>query len=295
MNDSYWVTREDFSGSFQKYNLYEKRFNQDLALLALSGYGSNPIHGSSISSPELTTNGMLPKCWRRIQGKIVLYKGGTSGAFNTGFEPYSEYYAAQLAERMGIHAISYGLSQWKSILCSTCELFTSKETAFVSVGRIVPKGGIKAVEAYYSDLGQEYLEALYDMYLFDALICNTDRHFGNFGFLVDSHSNQIVAPAPLFDHGNSLFNLAGRGDWGSLAALESYASAQLPCVYDDFFEPARQHLDARRSEMLGHLLTFRFERHPRYNLPKERLEMIEKAVQRRASRILGCTDWLTLS
>ncbi len=186
LNDSYWVTREDFSGSFQRYNLYENQFNQDLALFALSGYGSPPIHSSSISSPELTTNGMLPKCWRRIQGKIVLYKGDTSGASNTGFEPYSEYYAAQLAERIGIHAISYGLSQWKGILCSTCELFTSKETAFVPVGRIVPKGGMKAVEAYYSDLGQEYLEALYDMYLFDALICNTDRHFGNFGFLVDS-------------------------------------------------------------------------------------------------------------
>ena len=145
LNDSYWVTREDFSGSFQKYNLYNNRFNQELALFALSGYGSNPIHSPPISSPELTTNGMLPKCWRRIQGKIVLYKGGTSGASNSGFEPYSEYYAAQLAERMGIRAISYGLSQWKGILCSTCELFTSKETAFVPVERIVPRGGMKAV------------------------------------------------------------------------------------------------------------------------------------------------------
>ena len=113
---------------------------------------------------------------------------------------------------MGVKAIPYGLSKWKGILCSTCELFTSKESAFVPVGHLVAKGGITAVEGFYASLGPEYLEALYDMYLLDAIVCNTDRHFGNFGFLVDSHSNRIVSPAPLFDHGNSLFNLAGAGD-----------------------------------------------------------------------------------
>ena len=51
-----------------------------------------------------------------------------------------------------------------------------------------------------------------DMLILDALIFNTDRHFGNFGFLVDNKTNQIVAPAPLFDHGNSLFNYAGSDD-----------------------------------------------------------------------------------
>ena len=30
LNDSYWVTREDFSGSFEKYNLYDNRFSQML-------------------------------------------------------------------------------------------------------------------------------------------------------------------------------------------------------------------------------------------------------------------------
>ena len=286
LNDSYWVTREDFSGSFEKYNLYDNRFSQVLALLAFTGYGSI-VRSSLISSPEMTTNGMLPKCWRRIQGRIYLYKGGTSGASNTGFEPYSEFYAAQIAQRMGINAISYDLSRWKGILCSTCELFTSKEVGFLPVGHVVPKGGIPAVEAYCAALGEEYLEALYDMYLLDAVLCNTDRHYGNFGFLIDSRTNRIIAPAPLFDHGNSLFNLAGRGDLESAEALRSYANAQLPCVYDDFFEAAQQHLDARRREMLRGLLNFRFRRHSRYNLPKERLALIEGEGQHRASELLN--------
>ena len=81
------------------------------------------------SSPEFTTNGMLPKCWRRVSGKVYLYKDGTEGASNTGFEPYSEFYAAQVAQAMGINAIPYNLSKWKGRLCSTCELFTSKDVS----------------------------------------------------------------------------------------------------------------------------------------------------------------------
>ena len=79
------------------------------------------------SSPEFTTNGMLPKCWRRVSGKVYLYKGGTEGASNTGFEAYSEFYAAQVAQAMGINAIPYNLSKWKGRLCSTCELFAGKD------------------------------------------------------------------------------------------------------------------------------------------------------------------------
>ena len=62
---------------------------------------------------------MLPKAWRRKEGKVLLYKGGTSGLANTGKEPYSEFYAAQVAEAMGIPHVTYGLSKWKGQLCST--------------------------------------------------------------------------------------------------------------------------------------------------------------------------------
>ena len=191
LNDCYWVVEEGFDGTFEKYNLYDNRFSQILALIAFTGYGSS-IRTSLASCPEFTTNGMLPKCWRRNKGKILLYKGGTSGASNAGNEPYSEYYAVQVAQKLGIDAIKYGLSMWQGELCSTCELFTDKEYSFVPVGRIVTSGGMRAVSAYYEKLGENYVNALHDMFVLDAVICNTDRHFGNFGFLVDNNTNQIV-------------------------------------------------------------------------------------------------------
>ena len=285
LNDCYWVTTEDSTDTFDRVNLYDNPISNILASLVLTGYGIS-IHSSLLSSPEFTTNGMLPKCWRRIGGKIYLYKDGTSGASNTGYEPYSEFYAAQIAEVMGITAVPYNLSKWKNTLCSTCELFTSKDYAYMPVGRIIRSGGMRVVRNYYRSLGGQYLSALYDMFLFDAVICNTDRHFGNFGFLVDNHTNEIVAPAPLFDHGNSLFNLAGYAAWESDEALGKYAATLRPSVYDDFIEEAKAVLDVPRKEKLRHLLEFRFRRHSRYNLPPNRLKMIEKQVRKRAAMLL---------
>lgn len=285
LNDCYWIVEEGFDGSFDDYNLYDRPLSRILARIAFTGYGSS-VRSSLASSPEFTTNGMLPKCWRRISGKIYLYKGGTSGASNTGMEPYSEYYAAQIARAMGINAISYNLSNWKGELCSYCELFTSKDYSFVPVGRIVKTGGMKAVREYYKSLGDEFIKALDDMIVLDALICNTDRHYGNFGFLVDNKTNKIFAPAPLFDHGNSLFNFAARDDMDSYEHFENYAETLLPCVYDDFIGEAKAVLTKEHRDGLRSLLNFKFKKHPRYNLPNERLRLIEKQIRDRAKRLL---------
>lgn len=38
----------------------------------------------------------------------------------------------------------------------------------------------------------------------DALILNTDRHLGNFGFLFDNQTMEVKTAAPMFDHNRSL-------------------------------------------------------------------------------------------
>lgn len=285
LNDSYWVVEEGFEGSFDKYNLYENRFSQILGLVAFTGYGSSN-RTSLESSPEFTTNGMLPKCWRRVNGKVLLYKGGTSGASNTGNEPYSEYYAAQVAQAMGIDAIGYGLSKWKGVLCSTCELFTSKDYAYMPIGHIVTEGGFAAVFDYYQQLGEAFVQAFRDMLVFDAVVCNTDRHFGNFGLMIDNATNTIARPAPLFDHGNSLFNFAGKEYLQNAELLQQYVDTLAPCTYGDFIETAGKYMNGRNHDQLRRLLTFHFKRHSRYNLSSDSLRLIEEQVQKRARILL---------
>jgi len=106
--------------------------------------------------------------------------------------------------------------------------------------------------------------------------------------LVDNKTNTIAAPAPLFDHGNSLFSLGGTDIWDDPKAFEEYAATLLPLAYDDFFAEAKSVLKPRHRAMLHKLLDFRFDRRAtRYNLPPKRLKMIEKEVQRRARVLLG--------
>lgn len=286
LNDSYWVVSADFNGTFDDYNLYENRFSNVLAAVTFTGYGSS-LRSSLVSSPEFTTNGMLPKCWRRIDGTIYLYKGGTSGASNEGSEPYSEFYASQVALEMGLNAIPYSLSKWKGQLCSTCELFTSKDRSYMPVGRMVTSGGMKAVHACYERLGQPFVDALNEMIVFDAIICNTDRHFGNFGFLMNSHTNEIEAPAPLFDHGNALYGAFAPLSYnGSSEELQQYVDALRPVAYDDFMEEAVAVMDDRLAAMVRKLLTFRFKKHSRYNYPDKRLKLFEQQVRKRARMLL---------
>ncbi len=285
LNDAYWVTEDTFDETFDKYNLYENNLSRILGLIAFTGYGSS-VRSTFASSPEFTTNGMLPKCWRRSNGKVMLYKGGTSGASNAGMEPYSELYASIIGQAAGFNVIPYRLAKWKGQLCSVCDLFTDKDTSYVPVGRIIKAGGMRAVRQFYEELGQKFVDALNEMIVFDAIICNTDRHFGNFGVLIDSHTNKIIAPAPLFDHGNSLFNFAGSENWETEELLQAYIDTLLPQTYEDFIDEARKYIDDRLKERMRHLLSFTLVSSGRYNYPAKQRHMIEQQVRKRARLIL---------
>ena len=284
LNDCYWVVPEGFDGEFAAYNLYENRFSEILALVAYTGAGQSD--GAFTTSPELTTTGMLPKAWRFVESDgITLYKGGTTGAANTGNEPFSEFYACQIAEAMGLDAVHYGLENWKGILASTCRLFTSLDISFVPIGRVVRTGGLKACLDYYEALGPQAFEAVKSMLVFDAVIYNEDRHFGNFGLLRDNRTGKVLGPAPLFDHGLSLFNFAMPGDFADLAA---YAKSRRPAYEGTTFEGiSRAVMGKPQAAQLRQLIGFTFKRHPDINLPEERLRAIEKFLQARVRELLA--------
>ena len=54
LNDCYWVVEEGFDGPYDKFNLYDNRFSQVLAMIAFTGYGSS-VRTSLASCPEFTT------------------------------------------------------------------------------------------------------------------------------------------------------------------------------------------------------------------------------------------------
>ena len=283
LNDSYWVVHADFKGKFADYNLYENRFSEALSLVAYTGAGGS--NEAFSTSPELTTNGMLRKAWRFVDNDgIYLYKGGTEGAANTGNEPYSEYYACRIAEAMGLNCVQYDLEKWKGILASKCRLFTDIDTAFVPIGRILGNCTLKKCLDYYAVLGEDFYEQLCSMLVFDSVIYNEDRHFGNFGVLRDNHTGQIISPAPIFDNGLSLFNFAMPDDFKN---LKEYAKTRSNPYRISYEEICKEVMGTKQKSQLRRLIGFKFKRHPSLNLPEERLEAIEKQVGERVRELLS--------
>ena len=282
LNDVHWVAPDGSKAKWSKVNLYGNPFSEILSVMAFTGLGPNDRRGLkkadlSSTSPEFTTNGMLAKCWRRIDGTVYLYKSGTEGAANTGFEPYSEYYAAQVAEALGLPHVEYGLENFKGRLCSTCPLFTDEKHGFIAAGRAV--GG----EAALKDV------RFADMFFFDALIFNTDRHLGNFGYIVDNDTNEIAGVAPIFDNGYGLFSLAmddqARPEYHEFDDLRKFLRKTGPALYGYWLDfPGG--LTSRMKALAMKLHTFRFKRHPYHNLSVERLNAVEEFLRRRADQIV---------
>jgi hypothetical protein len=299
LNDSYWVVQAGFKGKFVDYNLYENRFSKVLALTALTGESISDADARRIrSSPEFTTGGMLPKAWRYKDGKIILFKGGIWRQYATTpdpLEPYSEYYAAQIAEEMGLTPVKYGLSRWKGVLGCTCPLFTDINTAYVPIASVInkPANGI-APERYYSVCGEWYKTfdrangtELYDYYasmlVFDSLILNEDRHLNNFGVLRDNRSGRIIGNAPVFDNGISLFNYSSIQE---LRKLDSHRRAYANYFKQSFDWQAAEFGGDTQKKQLSRLLDFKFRRHNRYNWDSERMDIIQDYIRKRAVELI---------
>jgi len=284
LNDSYWVVQKDFDGTFAEYNLYENEFDTALSLVAYTGH----LYKSKnfTTSPELTTGGMLRKAWRRTEdGEVWLYKTGTMGFVNAGNEPYCEFLASQVAETMGLHAVKYQMDTWKHITSSKCKLFTDVNTAYIPIGMIVADGGIEAVIEYYKNLGDSFYQELASMLVFDAIIVNEDRHFGNFGLLRDMKTGEIISPAPIFDNGVSLLCYAMKDDFEDIdryimERTNPYGSEH------QFIELAKRVMGPVQIEQLKRLKNFHFKENDMFNLPTWRRSALEDMIQDRTAQLI---------
>lgn len=299
LNDAYWVKPEWVNKSWDEVNLYRHPFDKMLSNIAFCGYSAKAkgLH----TSPEYTTNGYQKKAWIQRDGNVFLMKGiGMAGLQNLMYsrpdgrsEAFSEYYAAQVAETMGLPHVSYDLENFRhedgrKEVVSICPLFTSEDVGYVPCSTF---------EQEFMHLNREetfaWLEAklgkafVADLFVFDSLIYNQDRHLGNFGLLWDNISNRPIGPAPLFDHGASLFcGLSPKGI-ENLKDLK-YGAPSLGNTWEmPFDEIAKRFVEKRHLPMLRKMTTFRFARHPRYNIAESSLTKMERFLQTRAREMMA--------
>lgn len=291
LNDCFWICKKDDNIKFDDINLYDNIFSKETSLLAFNNKNTrNLLIDHHEYSPEFTTNGILPKCWQIIDGQRVLYKGNN----RQNHEVFSEYYASQIAEVLGFNHVDYDLEEFKGTIASTCPLFTSKDIGFVPIGYFIKGESIGEVNELLKEISNKNPQIYKDfqnMILFDALVYNTDRHFGNFGFLVDNKTMKIKGLAPIFDNGASLFSNINNVDFKLIndnIGLNKHGRDKLNSYYGISFEILVQNICSKDIiNDLKKLNNFHFKRHNTFNLLEERLKTLEEFIDRRILELIN--------
>ena len=126
-----------------------------------------------------------------------------------------------------------------------------------------------------------------DIFFFDAVIFNTDRHLGNFGFLVDNDINELAGLAPIFDNGYSLFSqaISENTQDNEFKDLRKFLARKEPKLYDHWLDIPGGVTDAMVDRLVG-LGKFEFNPHPDFVMPEKRLEVIQYFLQNRIAKII---------
>lgn len=207
LSDHYWVRPADSNISWEKVNFFDNDFSDDIGDV-LFGTAVKSVD-FDYSSPDNTSDGNLLKRWKILDGKRCLLK---SGSFPFIQQPFNEVIASIILDRLGIDHIPYTLTWIGDKPYSVCDNFVTKNSELVSASRIMhirPKANNENSYLHFVNIckenGIDVIPALDRMIVFDYIIANEDRHFGNFGLLRDPDTLEWKGFAPLFDNGTSLW------------------------------------------------------------------------------------------
>ena len=278
LNDIFWVN--DGSYNWKEVNLYENDLNPEIAELAFSlGMDAKSVIGSR--SPEFSSGGNMRKCWFKRDGEIFLMKNDEPDADGM-CQTTNEWFAAQIAETMGLRHVAYNLKYRNSItpVCE-CMSFTNIHIGFVPALIYFMANSINPnfYNIYTSSYGlHEYLAEIYgleeyeDMMLFDAVVGNSDRHMLNFGMLYDNDTGKILNTAPIFDNGLS-FN------------------KDEACYCFDREEQAMLFVRPRHKQMLESLRFIELNQHHEVTVSEQAIGFMQKYIRDFAEKILVKVSW----
>lgn len=286
LNDTFWVKDAASDLRWEDVSLYTNEFDDVVARVAFDGNGLYGIQFSPTRlSPELETSGNYPKCWVRRDGDILLLKAGSEGYANAGGEPYSEKFVSDLLDVLGYEHVSYSLERFHGKLATSCSAFTSEETGFIPVSSyMIEKGYAGSLSDIIRSMEETgCLSVFFHMLAVDAVCVNTDRHIGNFGFLVDNDDGRIRGMAPIFDHNLALLpGMMERDDWKKTILSECDTAFRT-----DFIETAKESVRMFpdiRTDLIS-LRHFSFE-DPGFDCPSWRLDAVNRIKEFQLDRIL---------
>ena len=209
LSDQYWMKPVDSELQWETINFFENDFSDDVGNILFDQPTPQDI---DLMSPCNTSDGWLKKKWKIIDTKRCLIKAGSNPFMQ---EPINEAFGTRLHQRLGCNNfVSYKVRVEDGVPYSVCENFINVNTELVSavnINRSIKKSSqITSYEHFLSAcdrLGIPGMREFLDyMLVFDYLMANTDRHFGNLGAIRNVETLEWAGPAPIFDSGTSLWH-----------------------------------------------------------------------------------------
>lgn len=194
LNDVYWIRTDKEKLQYSDISLYRHSLSNAFADVSLRGKQLTAQNAELIAvgdaAGDVATPGVAPKAWVRESGSFYLLKDGDERDVD------AELLASKIVGCFDVRQVHYRESTFDGIRVSQCELFTSEERG------IVP---MEFVETYCLNHEIDSMELVlkkdrytyHMMNIVDYLVGNTDRHWGNWGFLADNRTNRLLNLYPL--------------------------------------------------------------------------------------------------
>lgn len=201
LTDVYWITDNECV-SFDDINLYEHSLSNAFVDVSLCGKQLTVQNAELVKNEDIATDigtmGVAPKAWVRKNNEFYLFKNGDAR------DVEAELLASKIIDCFDVEHVRYFEDEYDSKKVSASKIITSIDVS------IVP---IEHIEIYCTNNDMTIFDMIekYDSYSYhmmnivDYLIGNTDRHWGNWGFLVDNNTNKPIRLYPLMDF-NKAFN-----------------------------------------------------------------------------------------
>lgn len=191
LTDIYWVKRDMESITFKCINLFENHLSNAFVDVALRGRQIT-VENSYLIADDISTNGLFPKAWIRRKDGFYLLKDGGCDAVKM------EVLASKICQCFCCRQVKYEECCYDNVKVSSSRIMTSIKYSIVSreAFDIYALNHDLDAHKYILELdGYSY----YMMNILDYLIGNTDRHWGNWGLLIDNQTNLPLRLHDLMD------------------------------------------------------------------------------------------------
>ena len=187
--------------SFMPYNLYlEEEEDIDTLVNNITNFyywcATRVLTLDRKYAKDLSTNGVFPKAWKRTGKGFSLLKDGGQDAVER------ELLASRICQCFKVNQVIYDRGKFDHEPVTISKNITSQEVSIISMEAfaIYAQNHEKNIKKYILALdGYNY----YMMNIVDYLIGNTDRHWGNWGVLVNNVNNKPISLHPLMDFNQS--------------------------------------------------------------------------------------------